>query len=50
MAEDFCRTVISATTKEEADKISDALLTAKLVAGCLIIKGPARYLVEGQNC
>lgn len=41
--EEFCQVIINAVTKEEADKISDILVTNKLVAGSLIIKGPSRY-------
>ncbi len=43
MAEHFCRVLISATSKREADKISDSLVRKKLVAGSLITKGPSRY-------
>lgn len=43
-----CQVVISATSKEEADKISDELIKGKLIAGSLIIKGPSRYWWEGK--
>jgi uncharacterized protein involved in tolerance to divalent cations len=46
--EDYCRAVISATSKEEADRIADKLLTDKLVSGALIIKGPARFWWKGK--
>ncbi len=40
---EYCQVIISATSKEEADKVSDNLTKMKLIAGSLIIKGPARY-------
>ena len=43
MEEGFIQVIVSATSKEEADKISDSLVKNKLVAGSLIIKGPSRY-------
>lgn len=39
----FCQVIISAINKKEADDISDSLVTKKLIAGSLIIKGPSRY-------
>src|SRR3989344_6350848 len=45
---EFCQIIISATSKEEADKISDALVTKKFIAGSLIIKGPSRYWWNGE--
>lgn len=45
---EFCQVIISATSKEEADKISDSLVTKKLIAGSLIIRGPSRYWWEGK--
>jgi len=45
---EFCQVIISATSKKEADKISDSLVTKKLIAGSLIIKGPSRYWWEGK--
>jgi periplasmic divalent cation tolerance protein len=48
MKEEFCQALISATAKEEANKISDALVKKKLIAGSLIIKGPSRYWWEGK--
>ena len=39
----FCQVIISATSKKEADSISDSLVAKKLIAGSLIIKGPSRY-------
>jgi periplasmic divalent cation tolerance protein len=44
----YCQVLISATTKEEANTISDALIKAKLVSGCLITHGPSRYWWEGS--
>jgi uncharacterized protein involved in tolerance to divalent cations len=44
----FCQIIISATTKDEADKISDSLVTKKLIAGSLIINGPSRYWWENK--
>jgi len=43
MEKEYCQVLISATTKEEADNISDSLVKNKLIAGSLIIKGPSRY-------
>ena len=40
---EFCQVIISATSKKEADSISDSLVAKKLIAGSLIIKGPSRY-------
>lgn len=40
---EFCQVMISATSKKEADSISDSLVAKKLIAGSLIIKGPSRY-------
>ena len=48
MEEQFCQVLINATSKEEADKISDTLVTNKLIAGSLIIKGPSRYWWEDK--
>jgi periplasmic divalent cation tolerance protein len=48
MEEEFCQVLISATTQEEADKISDALVKKKLIAGSLIMKGPSIYWWEGR--
>ena len=48
MEEEFCQVLISATTREEANKISDNLVEKKLIAGSLIIKGPSRYWWEGR--
>jgi len=44
----FCQITISATSKEEADNISDALVSKRLIAGSLIIKGPSRYWWNGK--
>lgn len=48
MKEEFCQVLISATNREEANKISDALVKQKLIAGSLILKGPSRYWWEGK--
>jgi uncharacterized protein involved in tolerance to divalent cations len=48
MKKEFCQVLISATTKKEANKISDDLVKKKLIAGSLIIKGPSRYWWEGR--
>lgn len=48
MQEEFCQVLISATNREEANKISDALVKEKLIAGSLILKGPSRYWWEGK--
>ena len=45
---EFCQILISATSKNEADKIMDNLLEKKLIAGGLIIKGPSRYFWNGK--
>ncbi|MBL7160530.1 MAG: divalent-cation tolerance protein CutA [Candidatus Aenigmarchaeota archaeon] len=41
--EEYCQITISATSKEEADRISDLLVKKKMIAGSLIIKGDSRY-------
>jgi len=43
MEGEFCQVLVSATSKDEANRISDILITKKLVAGVLIVKGPSRY-------
>ncbi|MFH1582441.1 MAG: divalent cation tolerance protein CutA [bacterium] len=48
MSEEFCRFIISATSKEEADNISDTLVKKRLIAGSLITKGDSRYWWEGE--
>jgi len=48
MKEEFCQVLINATTKGEANKISDTLVKKRLIAGSLIIKGPSRYWWEGK--
>jgi len=45
---EFCQVIISAISKDEADKISDSLVSKRLIAGSLIIKGPSRYWWEGK--
>jgi len=48
MKEEFCQVLISATNKKEANKISDALVKKRFIAGSLIIKGPSRYWWKGK--
>ena len=48
MLDEFCQVLISATNREEANTISDALVKKKLIAGSLIIKGPSRYWWEDK--
>ncbi|MBI5061392.1 MAG: divalent cation tolerance protein CutA [Candidatus Aenigmarchaeota archaeon] len=48
MKEEFCRVLISAANKKEADSISDALVKKKLIAGSLITNGPSRYWWKGR--
>lgn len=43
MTKNFCRVIVSATNRKEANRISDVLVSRKLVAGTLITKGPSRY-------
>jgi uncharacterized protein involved in tolerance to divalent cations len=42
------KAVISATSKEEADEISDMLIRENLIAGTMIHSGPSRYHWEGD--
>lgn len=44
----FCQLLISATSKNEADRIIDRLLKKRLIAGSLITKGPSRYFWKGE--
>jgi uncharacterized protein involved in tolerance to divalent cations len=48
MKSEFCQVIISATNKEEANTISDAIVTGKLAAGSMITKGPCRYWWDGK--
>src|SRR4030042_2673623 len=48
MKKAFYRILISATSKKEADKISDTLVKKRLIAGSLIVKGPSRYWWRGK--
>lgn len=48
MQKRFCQILISATTRAEANNISDDLVRKKLVAGCLITKGSSRYWWKGK--
>lgn len=45
---EYCQVTISATSKNEADTISDSLVKKKLIAGSLIINGQSRYWWEGK--
>lgn len=45
---EFCQVLISATSREEANNISDNLVKKKLVAGSLITKGDSRYWWNGK--
>lgn len=42
------KVIISATTEEEAEKISDELIEEKLVAGTFITSGQSRFHWEGE--
>jgi uncharacterized protein involved in tolerance to divalent cations len=44
----YCKVTISATSKAEADAISDSLVIKRLIAGSLIISGDSRYWWEGK--
>jgi periplasmic divalent cation tolerance protein len=44
----YCQVLISATSKDEANNISDNLVKKKLIAGSLITKGNSRYWWEGK--
>ena len=46
--EEFCQVLISATSREEANNISDNLVKKKLIAGSLITNGDSRYWWEGK--
>ena len=46
--ENFCKVSISATSREDADKISDHLVKNKVIAGSLIIKGDSKYWWKGH--
>ena len=48
MVNGFCQVTISATSKQEADELSDKLLNRKLIAGALILRGPSRYWWKGK--
>ncbi|MCX6815642.1 MAG: divalent cation tolerance protein CutA [Candidatus Aenigmarchaeota archaeon] len=45
---DFCQVLISATSRKEANNLSDMLVREKLIAGSLIKKGPSRYWWKGK--
>jgi periplasmic divalent cation tolerance protein len=42
------KAVISATSKQEADEISDMLIQEELIAGTMIHSGPSRYHWGGE--
>lgn len=44
----FCQILINCPKREEANKILDALLEKRLVAGGLITHGPSRYHWKGK--
>lgn len=48
MASTYCQVIISATSKNEADRISDMLVRKKLLPGTLILHGPSRYWWKGK--
>ena len=43
-----CQVIISATNRDEANRISDHLTENKLVAGTMITSGPSRYWWQGK--
>lgn len=47
-AHPYCQVTISATSKAEANRISDTLVKKKLLPGTLIIHGPSRYWWKGK--
>ncbi len=49
MSYDVCFVIISATSKKEAKKISAILLSKKLVAGTLIVKGLSNFWWKGRQ-
>lgn len=48
MEKEYCQVLISATNREEANKISDLLVKERLIAGSLIIKGDSRYRWDNE--
>jgi len=48
MSKVVCQVLVSATSREEANKISDSLVLKKLAAGSLIVAGPSRYWWQGK--
>ena len=44
----YYQVYISAETKEQADTLLDSLLKKKLVAGGLLLNGPARFWWQGN--
>lgn len=48
MSRQCLKVEISAESREQADKILDALLAKKLVTGGQIIQAPARFLWKGE--
>ena len=45
---EFCRMLISAVNRKEAERMVDALLEAGLVAGAFIFEGHSRYHWKGK--
>ena len=39
----YCQAVISSESKKDIDRISENLIKKKLIAGCLITKGPSKF-------
>lgn len=48
MPDKFCAVIISATSKDEAEKIADTLLKKRLVSGTMITNGQSRYWWQGK--
>ena len=46
--DEFLYIIISATSREEADRISEVLVKKKLIAGSLILKGDSRFWWKGK--
>ena len=48
MSTGYLQFLISAESKKQADEILDSLLNKRLVAGGLILKGPAKFWWKGK--
>ncbi|NQV00042.1 MAG: divalent-cation tolerance protein CutA [Parcubacteria group bacterium] len=48
MNKEYYRVIISATSKEEADKITELLLKDKIIAGGFITSGESHHWWEGR--